>query len=243
MLGILAWRAAAHLLRERTYASPITVLIVTINLLVHFCLSLGGEELILWGWQWFALSSTLVLEQGQVWRVVTSSWIHADYGHVFSNCVAIFVVGLALEPVLATWKFALLYALATVTASVVSLVCGYDWSAGASDGAYALIGAMLVVPVCRKLRPALLLWGLIAIFVASDMSGEYVDDQVNVAAHIAGLVVGVLIGTWSGRGATEREWTEDVSPTEPMIDAAMRAGTIRPMPRQPSSRFRVRGRI
>lgn len=114
----------------------------------------GTDEAIL---RWGANQRELVLVDGQIYRLLSSMYLHASvYSsrgtfalenslHLFLNAYMIFVVGSSIERLFGHVRYALVYLLGGLAASVASIVLGSGgYSVGASGAVFAILGAQFV---------------------------------------------------------------------------------------------------
>lgn len=84
-----------------------------------------------------------VVEQGEIYRLLTAMFLHINAAHIFFNMYALYVVGSELEPVFGRLRLALIYLLGGLAGSVMSLALG-DYavpSVGASGAVFAILAA------------------------------------------------------------------------------------------------------
>lgn len=139
-----------------------------------------------------------LVDGGQPWRLVTSVWLHADLLHILLNAMALLALGRILEPWLGASRLIGWFALGGVAGSLGSHLAGVGQSDGASGGAFALLGVALALGVrwrhrfdpidARLMGPWL--WSLTVVNVAL----SFVVPQIDVIAHLSGLLVGLLVG-------------------------------------------------
>lgn len=177
----------------------ITPLIIDLNILIYLLMIMSGgnflfpvnQSLIKWG-----ASFTPLTLNGQWWRLITNCFIHFGLIHLSMNMVALFCIGLLLEPYLGRIRFAIAYFLTGIAASTTSL-WWHDFviSAGASGaifGMYGIFLAMLTTNLIEKsVRKGLLV--SIAIFVGYNLAYG-MHGHIDNAAHIGGLICGFIIG-------------------------------------------------
>src|SRR5262245_27238447 len=68
-----------------------------------------------------AYNTKLILE-GEVWRLVTPIFLHADLFHLFFNMLILFWAGRKLEEVYGTREFVLFYVVSGILANVIYLL-------------------------------------------------------------------------------------------------------------------------
>ncbi len=134
---------------------------------------------------------------GDVWRLVTSIFLHANLLHLALNGWALWVLGRNLEAFYGHWRFLALFLLSGVGGAAASAGLSGAISVGASGGIFGLLGASVVfafrwrkllpVRVTRVMGTALLPWVLLNLAL-----GVFVP-RIDMAAHLGGLVAGALL--------------------------------------------------
>ena len=176
-----------------------TPLIFWLNVLLFIAMTVAGanilqpasDTLVLWG-----ANYTPATMGGQPWRLLTSVFLHIGIDHLLANMLAFLFIGLVLEPVLGSWRFLLLYLITGGLASITS-VWWHDvtLSAGASGAIFGMYGvylALLTTNLISQLRRkrSLLIFGLFVVYSLA----EGLKDHIDNAAHIGGLLSGLLLG-------------------------------------------------
>lgn len=136
---------------------------------------------------------------GEWWRCLTALGLHADYGHLFSNMVAGAFLGILLSQILGgglAWLLILVAGAAGNGLNALLQPAGHT-SIGASTAVFGALGLLVVLMSryrWRLWRRGLRRWLPIAagvmLLAFLGMEGERID----VGAHIAGFVVGGLLG-------------------------------------------------
>jgi rhomboid protease GluP len=139
-------------------------------------------------------SRTQVLN-GQVWRLITNTFLHFSLLHIAGNMVILIYIGSLLESKLGKWKYLALYLLTGICASITSVVWhDHGVSAGASGAIFGLFGILLALLSTKfyegNARRALLISTVI--FVAYNIIP--LGKRVDHAAHFGGLIAGYLFG-------------------------------------------------
>ncbi|OBK53179.1 rhomboid family intramembrane serine protease [Mycobacterium sp. 1081908.1] len=174
--------------RERTGAPVVTYALIAINVLVFALqMSVRGlqSQLVLW---------PPAVADGQLYRLVTSAFVHYGAAHLLLNMWALYVVGPPLEMLLGRLRFGALYALSLLGGSVlVYLITLNTATAGASGAVFGLFGATFVVAKRLNLDlrwvVAVIAINLLYTFVAPAVSSQRISWQ----GHVGGLVTGGLI--------------------------------------------------
>jgi len=182
---------------QKGYA--VTPIIIDINIIIFLLMALSGvniiepdtESLLKWG----ASLNPLVV-QGQSWRLFTNMFLHIGIIHLLLNMYALLYIGVLLEHRIGTLKFTVAYLCTGIAASVVSVWWhAFTVSAGASGAIFGLYGIFLALLsgnfIDKEMRKALLT--SIVFFVGYNLLYG-LKEGIDNAAHIGGLVSGLLIG-------------------------------------------------
>ncbi len=188
----------------------VTPIIIDLNILVFILMCLSGagvmlpdnESLLKWG----ANFRPLTLE-GQPWRLLTNCFLHIGILHLLFNMYALLYIGVLLERRLGSWRFGICYLVTGILASITSLY----WhpmtiSAGASGAIFGMYGvflAMLTTNLIDKTQRKTLLIS-IAVFVGYNLLNG-MKGGIDNAAHIGGLLSGIILGYSFYPGLTNAE--------------------------------------
>jgi membrane associated rhomboid family serine protease len=129
---------------------------------------------------------------GEVYRLITSGFLHFSFFHLLFNMYALYILGQELEPVLGRARFGLVYFVSLLCGSFGALVAAPDAiTAGASGAVFGLFGAAFVVMRSRGINPmesGLGLWLVLNLVLTFTVS------HISIGGHIGGLIGGVLAG-------------------------------------------------
>jgi rhomboid protease GluP len=204
---------------------PVTAGIIALNVLVYLgCvvesmktgrgspLDFDPTMLLNWG----ANFGPLTLG-GQFWRIFTSMFVHGGLIHVGANMWCLWNFGPLAERVYGRWRFLIIYLLTGLAASVASLaVHPSTISVGASGAIFGVVGA-LVFPFYRKrlqLPPPIMrsmMSSLLTFIVINLLIGSAVP-VIDNAAHVGGLLAGLLLGAVITHFAITGDHLEEVFP-------------------------------
>ena len=132
---------------------------------------------------------------GQVWRLITNTFLHFSLMHLAGNMVVLIYIGSLIEAKLGKWNYLLLYLFTGLCASVTSVLWREQGIAGGASGAiFGLFGVLLALLSTgfyeRNARRALLI--STAIFVAINIFPT--SSRIDHAAHFGGLISGYILG-------------------------------------------------
>ena len=132
----------------------------------------------------------------QIWRFATAIFLHGSLPHLLYNLFALILFGIILEKIIGSNKFLIVFFVSGILANVVS-VNFYPVSLGASGAIMGIIGCLAIV------KPFMSVWafGMImpmsvaaVLWIAGDVIGVFVPDNVGHIAHISGVVFGAIFG-------------------------------------------------
>lgn len=173
--------------------------LIIINVLYFFYLEWKGstqdaEFMITYG----AMFTPLITEQGEYYRLLTSVFMHFGLSHLTNNMVIQFVLGDNLERALGPLKYLLLYLVSGIGANIFSMIISINdyelsVSAGASGAIFGVIGGLLYVVVKNRGQLEDLSARQLILFVACSLYFGFTSIGVDNAAHVGGLVLGVIL--------------------------------------------------
>jgi membrane associated rhomboid family serine protease len=175
--------------RERSGRPVVTFALIALNVLAFV-----AEVALVDVQRQFALWPPAVAD-GQLYRLVTSAFMHYGAPHLLLNMWALYVVGPPLEMWLGRLRFTALYAVSGLGGSVLVYLLSppNTATAGASGAVFGLFAAIFVV--ARRLTldvrsiVAVIVINLAFTFVAPLISSQ----QISWQGHVGGLVTGGLI--------------------------------------------------
>jgi len=135
------------------------------------------------------------IREGEWYRLITHMFLHGDIWHLGNNILLLFCLGNALEHYIGKISYVTIYFLGGILAGLGSIVynTGSTVSVGASGAVFSVVGAMAWLVVRNQGRlegftgPRMILFLLLSIYAG------FVDQGVDNAAHIAGLIAGFLL--------------------------------------------------
>lgn len=130
--------------------------------------------------------------QGEVWRIVTSGFLHASIIHIAFNMLILFQLGTVLEPRIGRARFLALYTLSLIGGSigVMLLQPPTTPAIGASGAVFGLMGGIVVL---GKRGRSPLEAGVVGLLVLN-LVVTFALPGIAIGGHIGGLVAGALGG-------------------------------------------------
>lgn len=145
-----------------------------------------------------ALVEPLVFGKGEYWRLLTAMFMHFGIEHIANNMLILFVLGDNLERALGRVKYLIFYLTCGIGANIVSLCIGRQGegltvSAGASGAIFGVIGGLLYAVTINRGRLEDLSTRQLVVMIAFSLYFGFTNAGVNNVAHVAGLVIGILM--------------------------------------------------
>lgn len=138
----------------------------------------------------------LYIIQGEYWRLFTPMILHSGFPHVLFNSFSLVLFGPALERILGKTKFIFLYITAGVAANIATLLLEPMTyiHVGASGAIFGLFGYFAAVIIFRKDLLSRENSQIILTITVIGVIMTFLQPNINVTAHIFGLIAGFLIG-------------------------------------------------
>jgi len=141
----------------------------------------------------FVLNSSVPYE---IWRFISSIFLHGSTAHIVSNLFALALFGTVLESIIGSKRFLLVFFVSGIIANIIAINF-YPLSLGASGAIYGILGALII------LRPMMTVWvyslpmpmfiaGIV--WVGAGVLGVFAPSGVGDIAHLSGIAIGFVFG-------------------------------------------------
>jgi rhomboid protease GluP len=167
--------------------AKITIILIITNVV---CFIIFNQDYTFNLWYLMAQDNSLVLK-GEVWRLITAIFIHADIMHLLSNMYGLFVFGVTVESFFNKREFLVAYLSCGVVGSIFTLIFFPPGtvSIGASGAIMGLMAISFVILARTDKR--VLLFGILYIAFALETSFQ---PGIGTWAHVFGFLTGLLFG-------------------------------------------------
>lgn len=151
----------------------------------------------------------VLVKEGEYYRLFTCMFLHIGIMHLACNMYSLYVVGREVESLFGKIKYIIIYVLSGIFGSIMSIAFTHNTiSASASGAIFGLLGALLYFGIhYRTYLGDAIKRSVIPIIVINLLIGFF-SEGIDLAAHIGGLVGGVLVAMMVG--IPDKSKTEDI---------------------------------
>lgn len=169
------------------------IVIISIYLITSFPLFIAPNS-------WYVYSFALIpqaLFEGQLWRLITPNFLHANLNHITANAISIIIWGHLLEKIIGTRAMYLLVIISCIFTTLFSAIgTPQTISLGASGIAYALMSAFILyvlfitfMKIPGEFGGQLFSFIVLVLF---QVGYNYVNSStVDIWGHIGGTIAGI----------------------------------------------------
>lgn len=151
----------------------------------------------------------VLVKNGEFYRLFTCIFLHIGIMHLICNMYSLYIIGREVENLFGKIKYIIIFILSGIFGSIMSIVFNHNVvSAGASGAIFGLLGALLYFginyrtylgeAVKRSIIPTIIINLIIGVL----------STGIDLAAHIGGLVGGVLVSMMVG--IPDKSKTKDI---------------------------------
>ena len=128
-------------------------------------------------------------------RLITSAFLHIGIMHLLCNMYSLYVIGPQLESFFGKTKFLIIYLFSAISGNLLSMVFPGDGglSAGASGAIFGLLGSLLYFGYHYRVYLGNVVKSQIIPLIILNLMIGFMLPGINNAAHIGGLIGGVLV--------------------------------------------------
>ena len=165
----------------------ITIGLIAINILIFF---LGHIDIDIVEHTYLSFD-----QKSEYYRIITTAFTHYDIFHLLFNMYALYIVGPQIENFFGKFKFLIIYFFSIITSSLLSLTFMTDGggSLGASGAIFGLFGSLLIFGYHYRIYLGNTLKSQLIPLIIFNLLLGFVLQEIDNAAHIGGLVGGILI--------------------------------------------------
>lgn len=138
-----------------------------------------------------------IIYNHEYYRIITYMFLHSGFQHIINNMLVLFFIGDKLEKEVGTIKYVIIYFATGIVAGITSvsynMLTNSDVSSiGASGAIFGVVGAMAYIVLVNRGRLESISSRQMFFLVFFSLYGGLTSQRVDNAAHIGGLISGVL---------------------------------------------------
>ena len=193
-----------------SYKQPIvTYIIIAICIILFILMELSGGSTNSQVLLKYGANLDVLVKNGEYYRLFTCIFLHIGIMHLLCNLYSLYVIGREVENLFGKVKYIIIFILSGIFGSIMSLAFTHNTiSAGASGAIFGLLGALLYFGMhYRTYLGEAIKRSIIPIIVVNLIIGFFAEG-IDLAAHIGGLVGGVLVAMMVG--VPDKSKTKDI---------------------------------
>ena len=142
------------------------------------------------------------IQNGQIYRLITSMFLHSDIIHIACNMYALYILGPVVERYYGKTKFLIIYMLSGILGSIFSaaFMSANTISIGASGAIFGLLGSIAYFTYYYRATLQGLLRSQILPVILLNLALGFMIPGIDVSGHIGGLIGGILVSMAIGIG-------------------------------------------
>ena len=145
------------------------------------------------------------VREGEIYRLLTGTFIHIDLIHLLCNCYALFVIGSMVEGYYGRKKYAIIYLVSAITGSLLSICMSEGFSIGASGAIFGLFGSILYFGYHYRVYFGNVIIGRIVPIIIINLAIGFMISGIDNFAHIGGLIGGFLVSKAVGINSKDKK--------------------------------------
>lgn len=193
-----------------SYKQPIvTYIIIAICIILFILMELSGGSTNSQTLLKYGANLDVLVKNGEYYRLFTCIFLHIGIMHLLCNMYSLYIIGREVENLFGKIKYIIIFILSGIFGSIMSLAFTHNTiSAGASGAIFGLLGALLYFGMhYRTYLGEAIKRSIIPIIVVNLIIGFFAEG-IDLAAHIGGLVGGVLVAMMVG--VPDKSKTKDI---------------------------------
>ncbi len=137
------------------------------------------------------------INNGQLWRLFTYSFLHGNLIHLLLNIVALNAFGKEVESFYGSWKFLIIYSSSVWGGGLASYYFSSGLAIGASGGLFGIIGSLIIYFYKQKdfIEGAIFKFKSMYTLVIINIILGFIIPKIDNFGHLGGLLTG-LITSW-----------------------------------------------
>lgn len=183
-----------------SYKQPIvTYIIMAVCIILFILMELSGgstnSQILLK----YGANLDILVKNGEYYRLFTCIFLHIGIMHLICNMYSLYVIGREVESLFGKVKYIIIFILSGIFGSIMSIAFTHNTiSAGASGAIFGLLGALLYFGINYRTYLGEAIKRTIIPIIVVNLIISFFAEGIDLAAHIGGLVGGVLVSMMVG---------------------------------------------
>lgn len=176
------------------------IMLIAVNIFVFLAAELWMDQENAWLlYKHGALAAENVAQQHEYYRLITYMFLHSGIDHLINNMLILWFLGNHLEGQAGHLRYLIFYFGTGILAGIASMsyniiIERHVVCVGASGAIFGVVGAVAANILLHRGRVEELTARQMLLFVVLSLYGGLTSQGVDNAAHIGGLVAGLLLG-------------------------------------------------
>ena len=166
--------------------------IIVTNVIIGLCVLVYLLCLINPNITYLLANSRLYVRNGEWYRLLTCTLVHAGIIHLLCNMYSLYIVGTQLENVIGKLKFTIVYIISALSGSLLSIIFSSSYSVGASGAIFGLLGSLLYFGYHYRLYLSNVIKSQLIPIIVLNLALGFMIPGIDNIAHIGGLIGGYL---------------------------------------------------
>ena len=179
-----------------------TYALICINVVMFLICNVYNTELF-----YLLANNRGLVQSGDLYRLFTCMFLHGDIVHLLFNMYALYAIGPQVENYYGKFKYLLIYLVSGLLGSLFSAVFMGDntFSIGASGAIFGLLGSIGYFTYYYRATLKGLLNSPISYIILINLAYGLIIPDIDISAHIGGLIGGLLLSMAIGIGDKGRK--------------------------------------
>ncbi|MDD6272529.1 MAG: rhomboid family intramembrane serine protease [bacterium] len=179
----------------------ITYLLIVINIVMFLITAMLKINNII-DLNYYLGNNYVMVQNGEFYRLFTCMFMHANLIHLAFNMYALYVLGPQVERYYGKYRFIAIYLVSGILGSLFSgvFMSEYTLSLGASGAIFGLLGSIAYFTYYYRATLQGLLRSQVMPVILINLLIGFAMSNIDVMAHIGGLIGGVLVSMGIGIG-------------------------------------------
>lgn len=175
----------------------ITYILMAICIIMFIISKMGSDTVTLIK---YGANIKILVQNGEIYRLVTSMFLHAGIIHIFFNMYSLYYIGSKVEDFFGKWKYLTIYLLSGIAGSLLSIAFSNDnvVSVGANGVIFGLFGSLIYFAYNYRGYIATIIRSQVIPIVVYNLIIGFFISGIDMWAHIGGLIGGMIISNMLG---------------------------------------------